>query len=271
MQLSPLIDTHCHLDFDAFDANRHSVIENALNAGVTTMLNPSVDLENSAKVVSLAEQTESLYAAVGVHPNHSTGWGAESEIKLKELARRPKVVAIGEIGLDYYWDKAPKEVQHKVLRTQLEAAAVLALPVIIHNREAGDDVLAMLLDWQAALLRAGSPLAERPGVLHSFSGDQAMAEKAIAAQFFIGLTGPLTFKNAKDLQQLAAGLPLGSLIIETDSPYLTPHPQRGQRNEPARVRLVAEKLAELKGLPFEEVAVATTANARRLFRFEDHQ
>jgi TatD DNase family protein len=143
----------------------------------------------------------------------------------------------------------------------------LELPVIVHNREAGSDLLGILLDWQSRLVSVGSPLAGRPGVLHSFSGDQAMAEAAVASHFYVGLTGPLTFKNAKDLQQLAAGLPLENLLVETDSPYLSPHPQRGQRNEPAKVRLVAEKLAELKGIPFSEVAAATTANAERLFRF----
>jgi TatD DNase family protein len=262
-----LIDTHCHLDFEDFDVDRLQVIVRARRAGVKAVLNPSVDLQNSAKVLSQTEKYDGVFAAVGVHPNSSTEWNEHSAAQLKKLALHRKVVAIGEIGLDYYRDRAPKETQHQVLARQLEIAAELELPVIIHNREASHDVLAMLLDWQASLLESDSPLASRPGVLHSFSGDQAMAEKAIAAHFFIGLTGPLTFKNAPVLQALATDLPLDSLLIETDSPFLTPHPMRGTRNEPAHVKLVAEKLAELKNLSLEEVAAATSANAQRLFRF----
>ncbi|MEX1143285.1 MAG: TatD family hydrolase [Anaerolineales bacterium] len=262
-----LIDTHCHLDLEAFDADRDEMLVRAAEAGVSAMVNPSLDLSSGTRIVELAAQHESLFAAVGVHPNDSAVWGEESAGELSELAGHSKVVAIGEIGLDYYWDRSPKALQQRVFEEQLGMAAELGLPVIVHNREAGADVLKTLLDWQAGLLRLGSPLAERPGVLHSFSGDQTMAETAVASHFYIGLTGPLTFKNAKELQQLAARLPLENLLVETDSPYLSPHPQRGQRNEPAKVRLVAEKLAELKGIPFGEVAAATTANAQRLFRF----
>lgn len=266
-----LIDTHCHLDSEAFDADRDEALARAGEAGVTVMLNPSVDLQNSAKVVQLAEQHENVFAAIGLHPENSAQWDASGAEKLKELAQHPKVVAIGEIGLDYYWDKAPKLIQQQVLQEQLTLAAELKLPVIVHNRETGTDVIKMLLDWQAELVLAGSPLAQRPGVLHSFSGDQAMAESAVAAYFFIGLSGPLTFKNAKELQEIAAGLPLENILVETDSPYLSPHPQRGQRNEPAKVRLVAEKLAELKDLQSSEIAAATTANAQRLFNFGERQ
>jgi TatD DNase family protein len=262
-----LIDTHCHLDSEVFDTDRDEVLARATEAGVTALLNPGTNLQTSASAVQSAEKYENLFAAVGMHPNDSTQWGAESAGELSELARHPKVVAIGEIGLDYYWDKAPKNIQQQVLQEQLALAAELELPVIVHNREAGADVLKMLMDWQADLVLAGSSLAERPGVLHSFSGDRATAESAVAAHFLIGLTGPLTFKNAKELQEIAADLPLENLLVETDSPYLSPHPQRGQRNEPAKVRLVAEKLAELKDLPFSDVAAASTANARRLFNF----
>jgi TatD DNase family protein len=266
-----LIDTHCHLDFDAFDSDRADVISRAGQAGVGIILNPSIDATNSARVVELAEQHQTLYAAIGVHPNSSTGWDAGSELELKKLAANKKVVAIGEIGLDYYRDAAPKEAQHSVFQRQLELAAEMELPVIVHNREASDDVLTMLLDWQAGLVEAASPLAERPGVLHSFSAAAAMAEKAVAAHFFIGFTGPVTFKNALELQAIAAALPLDHVLVETDSPFLSPHPLRGQRNEPARVKLVAEKIAELKGLSFDEVAAATSANAQRLFRFGERQ
>jgi TatD DNase family protein len=263
-----LIDTHCHLDFDAFDPDRADAIRRAKDAGVELILNPSIDLQNAAAVVRQAAEHPALYAAVGVHPNSSTTWTDETAAGLRQLAAQPKVVAIGEIGLDYHHQDAPPDVQKKALAAQLELAQVLELPVIVHNRNSSEDVLAMLLDWQAGLLAASSPLAERPGVLHSFSGDQAMAEKAIAAGYFIGFTGPLTFKNAPDLQALAQVLPLEKILVETDSPFLSPHPHRGERNEPARVKLVAEKLAELKGLSFDAVADAATANAQRLFRFE---
>ncbi|MEX1071284.1 MAG: TatD family hydrolase [Anaerolineales bacterium] len=262
-----LVDTHCHLDFEQFDEDRQAVVMRARQVGVGAILNPSVDLGNSAKVLALTAKFDGLYAAIGVHPNSSNNWTDESTAKLKEMAQDKKVVAIGEIGLDYYRDKAPKDVQQKVLREQLALAAEMGLPVIIHNRESSQDVLAMLLDWQAELTRSGSPSAVRPGVLHSFSGDLAMAEKAVAAHYVIGFTGPLTFKNTPDLQQIAGALPIESILIETDSPFLAPHPLRGKRNEPANVKLVAEKLAAIKNLPFEELAATTTANAQRLFRF----
>ncbi len=266
-----LIDTHCHLDYEDFDVDRQDVIARAAGSGVNLILIPGTDLENSAKVLALVDQHKELFAAVGIHPNFSEEWTPKTGDELRALAHHSKVVAIGEIGLDYYWDKAPKDVQQTIFRAQLDLAAELELPVIVHNREASEDVLKILLDWQASLEAKRSPLAKRPGVLHSFSGDRTMVEKAIAAQFFVGLTGPLTFKNAKSLQELASALSLDHLVVETDSPFLSPHPQRGQRNEPAKVKLVAEKLAELKGLPFEGVAAATTANAHRLFRFGDSQ
>jgi TatD DNase family protein len=262
-----LIDTHCHLDFDAFDADRSETIRRAQEAGVDIILNPSIDAANSAIVAAQAQAQPTLFAAVGVHPNDSPTWNAETASQLRQLAAQPKVVAIGEIGLDYYWERAPHDVQKKALQAQLELAAEMELPVIVHNRESSEDLLAILLDWQASLKDNNSPLAGRPGVLHSFSGDRAMAEKALAAGYFLGFTGPLTFKNAPELHALAAEVPLQQTLVETDSPFLSPHPLRGQRNEPARVKLVAEKLAELKGLSFEEVAAATTANAQRLFRF----
>jgi len=266
-----LIDTHCHLDFDAFDSDRAEVIARAQEAGVEMMLNPCTDLANAPRVLALAGEHEAVFAAVGVHPNSSTQWDAHSVAALRELASQPKVLAIGEIGLDYYWDEAPHDVQQKALQAQLELAAEMELPVIVHNREASKDLLAILLDWQAGLAASGSPLVQRPGVLHSFSADQAMAEKALAAGYFLGFTGTLTFKNAPELQAVAQQAPLERILVETDSPFLSPHPLRGQRNEPARVQLVAEKLALLKGMAVEDVATATTANARYLFAIEAQQ
>jgi len=254
-----LVDTHCHLDFDALAADIDDVLRRAVEAGVGRIIVPSLDLANARTVLNLTEQHDNLFAAVGIHPNSAMAWQDEWIDELHALARRERVVAIGEIGLDYYWDDAPAEIQHRALGLQLELAAELDLPVIIHNRDAAEDVLRML---------AASPLAgrERPGVLHSFSADWTAAESALALGFYLGFTGPITFKKADELRDIAARAPLDRILIETDAPFLTPHPFRGRRNEPAYVRYVAEKLAEVRGLSLEEVARATTANAERLFR-----
>jgi TatD DNase family protein len=262
-----LIDTHCHLDFDAFNADREGVVERALKAGVEKIVAPSVDIENAQRIKRLAEDYPCVYAAVGVHPNSSLTWDKNSAEKIRELARDSKVVAIGEIGLDYYRDSAPKETQRTVLEAQLNLAAELDKPVIVHNRNAANDVIEILLEWQESLIAAGSDLASRPGVLHSFSGDLDSAAKAVAGNCMIGFTGPITFKNARGLNDVAAFVPLESILVETDSPFLAPHPLRGQRNEPANVRLVAEKIAAIKNIPLEQVASTTSENARRLFRF----
>jgi TatD DNase family protein len=229
------------------------------------MLNPAIDLASSRKVVELAEQYAEVYAAVGVHPNSAATWDAETMNELRKLAQRPKVVAIGEIGLDYYRDRAPRYVQEQVFQYQLDLAAELGLPVIVHNREATADVLRKLEAWHAGLLAAGSPLAERPGVLHSYSGKIGPAAQAVRRNFYVGFTGPVTFKNAEDLREVARQVDIGSILIETDAPFLTPHPHRGKRIEPGYVRLIAEKLAELKSLDLGELAAVTSQNAVRLF------
>ncbi|HUF38731.1 MAG TPA: TatD family hydrolase [Anaerolineales bacterium] len=262
-----LTDTHCHLNLHPFDEDREEVVERAREAGLVRLLIPAVDRATSRSAMGLAAAYAEIYAAVGVHPNSIGDWGINSRNWLAELAVGSKVVAIGEIGLDYYWDKYPKERQQDVFTEQLNLAAELALPVVIHNREATDDVLAILEDWVEGLAEAGHPLAARPGVLHSFSGDTTQAETAITAGFLLGITGPVTFKNARDLQALVAALSLDRLLIETDAPYLTPHPHRGTRNEPAHVCLVAGKIAELKGIPVDEVLHATYENSVRLFQW----
>ncbi|MBP6015976.1 MAG: TatD family hydrolase [Candidatus Promineofilum sp.] len=254
-----LVDTHCHLDVNSFAADRDEVVARAGAAGVGRIIVPAIDLGNTGAVLELAARIEGVYAAVGVHPNSAAGWQDDWIDELRRLAARPEVVAIGEIGLDYYWDKTPPKIQHHALARQLELAHELSLPVIIHNREANEDTLAQL---------AASPLRgdERPGVLHSFSGDWAMAEAALAMGFYLGFTGPLTYKKADEMRAVATRAPLERLLIETDAPYLTPQPYRGKRNEPAYVRLVAERLAELRGLPVEEIVHITTTNAERLFQ-----
>jgi TatD DNase family protein len=267
-----LIDSHCHLDFEAFDHDRVQVLERAGFAGVVGILNPGIDLENSRNVVALAACQTSVFAAVGVHPNSATSWDDGTLPALSELAGQPKVLAIGEIGLDYYRDRAPRQLQLEVFERQLDLAGKMNLPVIIHtrdlsaeDRQATADALAMLTQWQAELASAQSPLLGRLGVLHSYSGDLDSAWSAIEMGLYIGITGPVTFRNAPDLQKLVSELPLERLLIETDAPFLTPHPHRGKRNEPAYVRLVADKIALIQNLKPEMVALTTTSNVERLF------
>jgi TatD DNase family protein len=268
-----LSDTHCHLDFDAFDDDREATLDRAKRVGVNRILVPGIDLVSSRSAVSLAEAYLEVYAAVGVHPNDALKFDENTLTELRHLVfqgdagRHPKIVAIGEIGLDYYRDRAPHQLQHKLFQYQLELAAELELPVVIHNRQASADILEIITAWQAGLQKNGSPLAERPGVLHSFSGDLEIARRATEHNFYIGITGPVTFKNARELQEVVASAPLERLLIETDAPFLTPHPHRGQRNEPAHVHLVAEAIASLKSTTISVVSAQTSENARRLFNW----
>jgi TatD DNase family protein len=262
-----IIDTHCHLDFHVFDEDREAVLARALAAGVERILNPGIDLVSSRLVVHLAQRYPQVFAAVGVHPNEAMSWEANTYSRLKALATENKVVAIGEIGLDYYRERALQAVQKEAFQAQLDLATEMGLPVIVHNREASTDLLAMLIEWQAELKTAGSSLAERPGVLHSFSADLETARQAIAIGFKIGFTGPVTFRNAQDLQQTAAALPVDCLLTETDAPFLTPHPHRGRRNEPAFVQFVLEKLAALHHLPAARMQETISANAASLFHW----
>lgn len=253
-----MIDSHCHLDFPHFDEDRDEVLSRAVDAGVTAVINPGTDLESSRRAVALAERYENVYAAVGVHPHDASTLGEQTLSELRQLATYPKVVAFGEIGLDYYRDLSPRAKQRTAFEAQLTLAADLDLPVIIHQRESGTDVMAALRGW------AGGG---HPGcVLHAFSGDQAMADEAVSSGFYIGVGGPLTFKNARRLPEIIPHLPLSCLVVETDAPYLAPHPYRGKRNEPAYMVLVAERLAQLRGLSLDELSKQVTENTLRLFR-----
>jgi TatD DNase family protein len=268
-----LADTHCHLDLEQFDADRSEVLERAWAAGLNRILIPGLNLESGLRVIKLAESHPNLFAAIGVHPNDSLTWLEGTSDQLRVLTGSPKVKAIGEIGLDYYWDDAPHDQQRMVLKEQLALAAQLQLPVVLHLREAdnaleGDcarDLLEILEKWVQSLRVENNPLAERPGVLHSFSGSKSTAEKAINLNFYIGITGPVTYKNAQDKRDLVKIIPLERLLIETDAPFLAPVPQRGRRNEPVFVRYIADKIAEIHSINPEEIAAFTTANAQRLF------
>lgn len=261
-------DTHSHLDFNAFDDDRPQVLARAIESGLVGILVPMVELGDAARLFSLVNAAAPVFAAVGVHPNSALTWANDSLAQLRNLAAHPKTLAIGEIGLDYYWQDAPHDAQQRVLRTQLALAAELNLPVILHNRDATVDILTILTEWQRALANQNHPLATRPGVFHSFSADWDAAQIALAHNFYIGVTGPVTFKKADVLHEVVRRTPLERLLIETDAPFLTPHPFRGQRNEPARVTLVAEKIAQLKQISRAHVAQQTTQNAHSLFQPE---
>ncbi len=266
-----LVDTHAHLDMPHFDADRDEVIARAAKAGVTRIVTIASDMPSSRAAIALAKRYEGVYATVGLHPNSAAEWEPTTLDELRELAAHPEVVAIGEIGLDYYWDAAPRDVQVQVFQAQLDLAVEMGLPIVIHMRskdEPGHDAHAATWDILAAWA-AHHPWhgRRRPlGVLHCFSGDAALADAALAAGFCLGLDGPLTYKSSRALQAMAATWPAERVVVETDSPYLTPHPHRGKRNEPVYVRLVAEKLAELRGVSLEQVAQETTTAAERLFR-----
>ncbi|MGQ9683709.1 MAG: TatD family hydrolase [Anaerolineae bacterium] len=255
-----LVDTHAHLDFDAFAADRAEVLERAAAAGVEWILDVGADMASSRRAVALAGQQPGLWAAVGVHPHEAVTLSPEALDELRILSRDPRVLAIGEIGLDYYRDLAPRPVQREAFAAQLNLAQELQRPVIVHSREAARDTLEML---RAAGRASGGNLR---GVMHCFSGDLALAKELVGLGLHIGIAGPVTYVKAQALREVARELPLDRLLLETDCPYLAPQVYRGKRNEPAYVRYVAEQVAELRGLSAEQVGCATSENAQSLFR-----
>lgn len=264
-----LIDTHCHLDHEWFDEDREEVIHRAIKAGIKKMIIPGLDQPTSAAAISLAQHHEAIYAAVGYHPNTlpkaPPSPAVVEDIRHWVMDAGDKVVAIGEIGLDYYWNAHFHDHQANWLRRQLDLALDLRLPVILHNRESTRDLLDILREWRAQDFP--SELADRPGVFHSFSGEKDEAQEALELGFYIGISGPVTFKKADSLREIAQMVPADRLLVETDSPFLTPAPHRGQRNEPAHVRLVAQRIAEERRVSLEELAHQTSRNAETLFRF----
>lgn len=257
-----LADTHCHLDLSAFDADLDAVLDRAWKEGIKHILVPGIDLDSSRKAVRLAEQHQGVYAAVGIHPHRSASWGSAAAEQLRALAASPVVCAIGETGLDFYRNLAPHDVQRKAFQGQLALAADLKLPVVIHSRQALDEVLETLLAWSEEL---PAELQGRAGVLHAYSGDFQAASKAAAEGFYIGVAGPVTYRKAEQRRQITSKLPAERLLLETDAPYLTPHPHGRKRNEPAFVRLVAEEVSRLLGMRNTELAGITTQNAQNLF------
>ncbi|MEE8390031.1 MAG: TatD family hydrolase [Anaerolineae bacterium] len=264
-----LIDSHAHLDFRQFNDDRDAVIEQAREAGLIAIVNVGTNSSSSRAAVALAEQYDFIYATVGVHPHDAKTVTAAVLDELRALARHPKVVAVGEIGLDYYVglgqsaDHSPRPVQRRAFADQLDLATELELPVVIHDREAHDDVMATLREWDHS--PSVRETREGLGVFHTYSAGSERLEKVLEMGFFVGLSGPVTFPKANALRAVAAAVPLERLLVETDCPYLTPKPYRGRRNQPAYVRYVVEAVAQARGMSVETVAQATADNARRLF------
>lgn len=253
-----MIDTHCHLEMDAFDEDREDVIKRAREAGLDAIITIGSDFEGCRGAVQLANKYDFIYAAVGIHPHDAKDFNEDIFSQIKEWSKNKKVVAIGEIGLDYHYDHSPRDVQKDVFKKQLYYAKEANLPVIVHSREAKRDTLKILEE---------SGIAK--GVMHCFSGDMEMAERAMGMGFYISIAGPVTFKNANKLRDIARAIPDDYLLIETDAPYLTPEPLRGERNEPAFVVHTARFIAELRGISYEDIERITTLNAKRLFGIGD--
>ena len=251
----PLFDTHAHYDSGGFQADRDQVLSALPAAGIGLVVDPGCDLESSRAAVALAERYPFVYAAAGVHPSDCAGTGEEDFAALRELCGHERVAAVGEIGLDYYWkDNPPRDFQQEVFRRQIELALDLDLPVIVHDREAHGDCLDIVRDYPG--LR---------GVFHCFSGSPEMAEELIKRGWYLGFDGPITYKNAQKAPEVAAVTPLDRILVETDSPYLSPVPLRGRRNDSRNLPYIVERLAEWKGVSPEEMTQITWENGLRLF------
>ena len=258
-----LIDSHCHIDGEQFDADRYEVVQRARDAGVAAMLNVGTGDPNSddfRKAVAIAEKYENVYASVGVHPHDAELYDDRAEAHLTELARSEKVIAWGEIGLDYYYDRSPRNVQVEVFRRQIRTARNLGFPIIIHSRDADDETVAILTEECS--------YEGFRGIMHCFGGTPKMAESLMEIGFLISFAGNVTFRKAEDLRDAARVVPLDNLLVETDCPFLTPVPFRGKRNEPSYVKHTAKFLADLYGVEMEILAHATTRNFLDLFQLK---
>lgn len=257
-----LFDTHMHVNVEQFASDREVVIQRAFDAGVKYMVVVGFDRETIPLAIKLAEQYETIYAAVGWHPVDAIDMTADDLAWIEELAAHPKVVAIGETGLDYHWDKSPEDVQKEVFRKQIRLARKVNMPIIIHNREATADIIAILQEENAQ---------EIGGIMHCYNDSVEYVQACLDMNFYISLGGTVTFKNAPLPKEVAVQVPLNRLLVETDAPFLAPHPNRGKRNEPAYVKLVAEKIAELREMEPAEICEQTTQNAFNLFQIQPNQ
>jgi TatD DNase family protein len=250
-----LIDSHAHIQLDRFDADREAVLERAQAAGVHAILVIGFDLETSRGAIELAEKYDQIYATVGMHPHDARDLDDETVRIFRDLAAHPKVVALGEMGLDYYRDLSPRPIQKGAFERQLDLAEELNLPIVIHNREAYHDILPIL----------GARRGKIRGVMHCFSGDVEIMHQSLALGFYIGIGGPVTYRKSDALQEVARKVPADALLVETDCPWLAPQFRRGKRNEPAYVRATAEKIAGLRGISLEAIGEMTTQNFEDLF------
>ena len=252
-----IFDTHAHYDSGAFNADRLELLAGMPAAGVGLIVDPGCDAPSSRMALELAERFAFVYAAVGIHPEDIDKYDIESYAEVCEMARHPKCVAIGEIGLDYYWDATHKDEQNALFRRQIELALELCKPVIVHDREAHADCLAIVTDYPAL-----------SGVFHCYSGSAEMAKELLKRGWYLGFDGPITYKNARKALEVLEICPPERILIETDSPYLSPVPMRGKRNDSRNLRYVIETVAAVKGMPPEEVERLTFENGRRLFGIE---
>ena len=260
------IDSHAHLNDEAFRDDYRQVIAEMVANEISAVIVPGYDLPSSERAVELASQEPLVWAAVGIHPHDAKHWDSKTAARVEELLREPKVVALGEIGLDYHYNHSTREEQLAAFQSQLQLAGQYNKPVIIHNREAHQDTLDMLRARSCSHRQHHNQDKAIWGVMHCYSGSLETAIECIKLGLMISFAGAVTFQNAAKLREVAAKLPLSKILVETDSPYLSPHPFRGRRNEPARVALIGAKLAEIKNLPIAEVMTATTANCRNLFK-----
>lgn len=251
-----LFDTHAHLNAEQFNEDLEEVIARAKEEKVEHIVVVGFDRPTIKRAMELIEAYDFIYATIGWHPVDAIDMTDEDLAWIKDLSAHEKVVAIGEMGLDYHWDKSPKDVQKEVFRKQIALAKEVGLPIVIHNRDATEDVVSILREEGAE---------EVGGIMHCYTGSAEIAQECINMNFYLSFGGPVTFKNAKKPKEVVKQIPNDRLLIETDCPYLTPHPYRGKRNEPSYVKLVAEQIAELKGMTYEEIAAITTENAKKLF------
>ncbi|AHM55536.1 putative deoxyribonuclease YabD [Peptoclostridium acidaminophilum DSM 3953] len=254
-----LFDTHAHITDEKYDADRDDLLERLGQSDVKYIVNPGVDIPSSVKAIDLAKRYEFLYAAIGIHPHEAAGADEESMNVLRELSKCEKVVAIGEIGLDYYYEFSPKDIQKEVFKRQIELANETGLPIIVHDRDAHADTFSIIKKYKA------------PGtgcVLHCYSGSKEMALEYVKLGCYISIAGPVTFKGNNKTAEVVREIPLERLLIETDSPYLTPVPFRGKRNDPTKVEHVAAMIAQIRGLSYEQVCQKTSENALRFFNIK---
>lgn len=251
-----LIDSHAHLDSSQFKEDLDEVMKKIEESGVELVINPAANMSSSRKIVELVKKYTLLYGAVGVHPHDTTDMKEKDLSEIKELAKKEKIVAIGEIGLDYYYDHSPRDIQKKMFIEQIKIAKELKLPIIVHEREAAKDVYDIIREENTEELK---------GVIHCFSGSLEMALEYIKLGFYISFGGPVTFKNAKKAKLVVSEAPIENILVETDSPYLTPTPYRGKRNDSTYLKYIVEEISKLKNMDYDTISEITNKNTKKLF------